>query len=119
MARGSQSLETAYRHAVITYGAMAASTVLYVVAVAVVSIAEAPFEGFAGQMPGLRIALWTAATFEAGLIGIVRRALLGSARTGDEDSQARRIRPAIRGPVELHAVDAGFRPAEQLFPKRT
>lgn len=91
MAGGSPRLETAYRHAVITYGAMAASTVLYVVAVAVVSISEAPFEGFAGQMPGLRIALWTAAAFEAGLIGIVRRALLGSGRSGDADSQARRL----------------------------
>ena len=63
MAGSSGGLETAYRNAAITCGAMAASTVLYVVAVAIVSISQAPFEGFAGQMQpaGLRIALWTAA----------------------------------------------------------
>jgi len=91
MAGGSGRLETAYRHAVITYGAMAAGTVLYVVAVAVVSISHAPFEGFAGQMPGLRIALWMSAAFEAGLIGIVRQTLLGGARAGDAESQAHRL----------------------------
>lgn len=91
MATGSGDLETAYRHAVITYGAMAAGTVLYLVAVAVVSISQAPFEGFAGPIPGLRLALWTAAALEAGLIGIVRRALLGSAGAGDRESLARRL----------------------------
>ena len=49
----SVGLETAYRNAAITCGAMAASTVLYPVAVAVVSVSQAPFEGFAGQAPAL------------------------------------------------------------------
>jgi F0F1-type ATP synthase membrane subunit c/vacuolar-type H+-ATPase subunit K len=92
MVGGAGSLETAYRHAAITCGAMAASTVLYAVAVAIVSISQAPFEGFAGQMPaGLRLALWTAAAFVAGLIGIVRRTLLGRSPAGDEVAQARRL----------------------------
>jgi hypothetical protein len=93
MAGGAGGLETAYRNAVITCGAMAASTVLYVVAVAIVSISQAPFEGFAGQMQpaGLRIALWTVAAFVAGLIGIVRRTLLGRSPAGDEVAQARRL----------------------------
>jgi hypothetical protein len=72
---------------------MAASTMLYAVAVAIVSISQAPFEGFAAQMQpaGLRLALWAAATFVAGLIGIVRRTLLGRSPAGDEAAQARRL----------------------------
>src|SRR5215510_7052671 len=79
MAGGSASLEAAYRNAAITCGAMAASTLLYAVAAAVVSISRAPFEGFAGQTQpaGFRLALWTIAVVVAGLIGVVRKAVLG------------------------------------------
>jgi hypothetical protein len=79
MAGGSAGLETAYRNAAITCGAMLASTLLYPVAAMIVSLSLAPFEGFVGEiMPtSLRIALWTAAAAVAGLIGVVRRALHG------------------------------------------
>ena len=40
---------------------------------------------------GLRIALWTAAAAVAGLIGVVRRALLGRSPAGDTAGQARRL----------------------------
>ena len=98
MAIGGIGLEAAYRNAVITCGAMAASTVLYAVVVAVMSVAQAPFEGFAGEgfagrleTSGLRVALWTLAVFEAGLIGIVRRTLLARSRAGDVSAQARQL----------------------------
>jgi hypothetical protein len=92
MVRGSAGLEAAYRNAAITCGAMAVSTLLYAVAVVVVSISQAPFEGFAGQMQsGVRLALWTSAVIVAGLIGIVRRRLLGRSPAGDQVAQARRL----------------------------
>src|SRR6516225_8857489 len=67
MAGGSASLEAAYRNAAITCGAMAASTLLYAVAVAVVSISQAPFEGFAGQTQpaGLRLVLFMLSAMRA------------------------------------------------------
>ena len=93
MATDSVGLETAYRIAAIICGAMAASTVLYALVVAVISVSQAPFEGFApsAQPSILRTALWTLALVEAGLIGLVRRALL--ARSGSEGAaaQARRL----------------------------
>ena len=93
MAVGLVSLETAYRNAAITCGAMAASTFLYAVAVVVVSISQAPFEGFAGQAQptGLRLALWTIAVVVAGVIGMARKALLGHSPSGDQAAQARRL----------------------------
>ena len=93
MAAGSASLEAAYRNAAITCGAMAASTFLYAVAVAVVSISQAPFEGFAGQAQptGLRLVLWIIAVVVAGVIGLVRKALLGHSPAGDQAAQARRL----------------------------
>ena len=92
MATDSVGLEAAYRNAAIICGAMAASTMLYAVAVAIVSITQAPFEGFAGQMqPAGRGAFWAAAALVAGLIGIVRRTLLGRSPAGDEAAQARRL----------------------------
>ena len=93
MVGSSVGLETAYRNAAITCGAILASTLLYPVAVAIVTIYQAPFEGFAGQtLPAsVRIALWTAAASVAGLIGIVRRALLRRSRAGNEEAQARRL----------------------------
>ena len=93
MAGSSAGLETAYRNAAITCGAMLASTLLYPVAAGIVSLSLAPFEGFVGQvMPtSLRIALWTAAAVVAGLIGVVRRALLGRSPAGDAAGQARRL----------------------------
>ena len=92
MAGGSAGLETAYRNAAITCGAMLASTLLYPVAAAIVSLSLAPFEGFVGPvMPiSLRIALWAGAAVVAGLIGVVRRALLGSP-AGNAAGQARRL----------------------------
>jgi len=93
MAEASVGLETAYRNAAITCGAILVSTLLYPVAVAIVTIYHAPFEGFTGQtLPTtVRIALWGAAAFVAGLIGLVRRALLGRSPAGDEAAQARRL----------------------------
>src|SRR5262249_26133972 len=66
------------------------------VAVAVVSISQAPFEGFAGQTQpaGLRLALWTIAVVVAGLIGVVRKALLGHSPAGDQAARAPRPVPA-------------------------
>src|SRR5262245_16443947 len=92
MAGNSVALETAYRNAAITCGAILFSPLLYPVAVVIVTISLSPFEGFAGQMPpAVRLALWTAATAVAGLIGIVRRALLGRSPAGDEVAQAKRL----------------------------
>jgi len=93
MAGSSAGLETAYRNAAITCGAMLVSTLLYPVAAVIVSLSLAPFEGFVGPaLPtGLRIALWTAAAVVAGLIGVVRRVLLGRSPAGDAAGQARRL----------------------------
>ena len=93
MAIGPGWLEAAYRNAAIICGAMAASTLLYAGVVAVISVVQAPFEGFARQAeaPALRIALWTVAVLEAGLIGVVRRALLTRARTEAVAAQAGRL----------------------------
>ena len=93
MVGGLAGLETAYRNAAITCGAMLASTLLYPVAAVIVGLALAPFEGFVGPTlpPGLRIALWTTAIIVAGLMGIVRRALLGTSPAGDTAGQARRL----------------------------
>src|SRR5712691_3235756 len=49
MAIGPGGLEAAYRNAAITCGAMAASTLFYAAVVAVISVSQAPFEGFAGR----------------------------------------------------------------------
>jgi hypothetical protein len=98
MAIGGIGLEAAYRNAAITCGAMVASTVLYAVVVAGISLTQAPFDGFAGEAfagrlepSGLRVALWTGAVFEAGLIGILRRTLLARSRAGGVSAQARRL----------------------------
>ena len=93
MAKDSVGLETAYRIAAIICGAMAASTVLYALVVAVISVSQAPFEGFApGAQPSiLRTALWTLALAEAGLIGLVRRALLARSRSEGAAAQGRRL----------------------------
>jgi len=93
MAIGPAGLEAAYRNAAIICGAMAASTLFYAGVVAVISISQAPFEGFAGQSQAstLRIVLWTVAVLEAGLIGVVRRALLTHARTESAATQAGRL----------------------------
>ena len=93
MATHQAGLETAYRTAAIVCGAMAASTVLYALVVAVISVTQAPFEGFApGAQPSiLRTALWTLAIIEAGLIGLVRRALLARSRSEGAAGQARRL----------------------------
>lgn len=93
MAIGSVGIETAYRNAAIICGAMAASTVLYALVVAVISVSQAPFEGFApsAQPSILRTALWTMALVEAALIGLVRRALLARSRSEGAAAQARRL----------------------------
>ncbi|HTY77796.1 MAG TPA: hypothetical protein VMI34_08265 [Candidatus Bathyarchaeia archaeon] len=93
MAGGSVALETAYRNAAITCGAILVSTLLYPVAVVIVTLSQAPFEGFAGQVlpAGVRVALWVAAAAVAGLIGMLRRALLGRSPAGDAAAQARRL----------------------------
>jgi hypothetical protein len=93
MAIGPSRLEAAYRNAAITCGAMAASTLFYAGVVAVISVFQAPFEGFAGpsQASPLRLALWTVAALEAGLIGVVRRALLSRARAESAATQAGRL----------------------------
>jgi hypothetical protein len=98
MTVGGNGFETAYRNAVITCGAMAVSTVLYAAVVAVISVTQAPFEGFAGEgfagrlePSGLRVALWAAAVFEAGLIGILRRTLLARSRSVGVSAQARQL----------------------------
>ena len=93
VAKDSACLETAYRNAAIICGAMAASTVLYALVVAVISTFQAPFGGFApGAQPSiLRSALWTMALVEAGLIGLVRRALLARSRSEGAAAQARRL----------------------------
>ncbi len=93
MARDSVGLETAYRIAAIICGAMAASTVLYALVVAVISVSQAPFEGFApaAQPSILRTALWTLALVEAGLIGLVRRALVARSRSEGAAAQGRRL----------------------------
>jgi F0F1-type ATP synthase membrane subunit c/vacuolar-type H+-ATPase subunit K len=93
MAINSVGVEAPYRNAAIICGAMAASTVLYALVVAVISVFQAPFEGFApGAQPSiLRSALWTMALVEAGLIGLVRRALLARSRSGGSAAQARRL----------------------------
>jgi len=93
MATDSVGLETAYRIARIICGAMAASTVLYALVVAVISVVQAPFEGFApGAQPSiLRSVLWTMALAEAGLIGLARRALLARSRVEGAAARARRL----------------------------
>jgi F0F1-type ATP synthase membrane subunit c/vacuolar-type H+-ATPase subunit K len=93
MAKDAVGLETAFRMAVIICGAMAASTVLYALAVAAISVSQSPFEGFApsAQPSILRTSLWTAAIVEAGLIGLVRRALLARSRSEGAAGQARRL----------------------------
>jgi len=93
MATESVGLETTYRDATIICGAMAASTVLYALVVAVISVYQAPFEGFApgAQASILRSALWAMALVEAGLIGLVRRALLARSRAEGAAAQARRL----------------------------
>ena len=93
MATHSIGLEAAYRSAAIICGAMAASTVLYALVVAAISVSQAPFEGFApsAEPSILRTALWTAALVEAGLIGLVRRALLARSRGEGAAAQARRL----------------------------
>ena len=93
MAKDSAGLEAAYRIAAIICGAMAASTALYALVVAVISIFQAPFEGFAPstQPSILRTALWAIALVEAGLIGLVRRALLARSRSEGAAAQARRL----------------------------
>ena len=90
MAIGQGGLEAAYRNAAITCGAMAASTLFYAAVVAVISVSQAPFGGFAGesQASTLRIALWTMALLEAGLIGVARRALLARWRAEGAAAQA-------------------------------
>ena len=89
----SVGLETAYRIAAIICGAMAASTVLYALVVEVISVFQAPFEGFvpSSQPLILRTALWTLAIVEAGVIGLVRRALLARSRSEGVEGQARRL----------------------------
>lgn len=91
--KDSVGLETAYRIAVIICGAMAASTVLYALVVAVISVSQAPFEGFApsAQPSILRTTLWMMALVEAGVIGLVRRALLARSRVEGAAAQARRL----------------------------
>jgi len=93
MAIGEGGLEAAYRNAAIICGAMTASTLLYAAVVAIVSVGLAPFEGFAGQSGAstVRIALWTAAAFEAGLIGFARRALLARSRVDGAGALAGRL----------------------------
>ena len=93
MASDSVGVEAAYRNAAIICGAMAASTVLYALVVAVISAFQAPFGGFdPGAQPSiLRSALWTMALVEAGLIGFVRRALLARSRSEGAAAQARRL----------------------------
>jgi len=93
MATDSVGIEAAYRNAATICGAMAASTVLYALVVAAISVSQAPFEGFGGpaQPSILRVALWTAAMVEAGLIGLVRRALLAGSRGEGAAAQARRL----------------------------
>jgi uncharacterized membrane protein len=93
MATDSVGVEAAYRNAAIICGVMAVSTVLYALVVAVISVFQAPFEGFApGTQPSiLRSALWTMALVEAGLIGFVRRALLARSRPAGAAAQARRL----------------------------
>ena len=93
MAIGPVGLEAAYRNAAIICGAMAASTLFYAGVVAVISISQASFEGFAGQSQAstLRIALWTVAVLEAGLIGVVRKVLLTRVRTESATIQAGRL----------------------------
>jgi F0F1-type ATP synthase membrane subunit c/vacuolar-type H+-ATPase subunit K len=93
MATDSDGLEAAYRNAAIICGAMAASTVLYALVVAVISVSLAPFEGFApAAEPSIRrTALWTMAIVEAGLIGFVRRALLARSRAEGAAAQSRRL----------------------------
>ena len=95
MVMGGPGLELAYRSAVITCGAMAASSLLYIAVVALISVWQAPFEGFAGESrggpldpSGLRVTLWTVAAVETGLIGIARRTLLARARAGAASAQA-------------------------------
>jgi len=93
MVTDSVGFEAAYRNAAIICGAMAASTVLYALVVTVISVSQAPFEGFApsAQPSILRTALWTLALVEAGLIGLVRRALLARSRGEGAAAQARRL----------------------------
>ena len=93
MAIGPGGLEAAYRNAAIICGAMAASTLFYAGVVEIISVFQAPFEGFAGQSgeSSLRVAIWTLAVLEAGVIGIVRRALLARARTEAAATQAGRL----------------------------
>ncbi len=89
----SVGFEAGYRNAAIICGAMAASTLLYALVVAAISLSQAPFEGFGGpaQPSILRVVLWTAALAEAGLMGLVRRALLARSRGADAAAQARRL----------------------------
>ena len=93
MTTDSVGVDAAYRNAAIICGVMAVSTVLYALVVAVISVFQAPFEGFApGAQPSiLRSALWTMALVEAGLIGFVRRALLARSRPAGSAAQARRL----------------------------
>ncbi len=93
MATDSVGLEAAHRNATIICGAMAAGTVLYALVVVAISLSQAPFEGLGGPAgPSfLRVALWTAAVAEAGLIGLARRALLARSRGEAAAAQARRL----------------------------
>jgi len=93
MATDSVGVEAAYRNAAIICGVMAASTVLYALVVAVFRVFQAPFEGFApgAQSSILRSALWTMALVEAGLIGLLRRALRARSRSESAAAQARRL----------------------------
>jgi F0F1-type ATP synthase membrane subunit c/vacuolar-type H+-ATPase subunit K len=93
MGRDSVGLDTAYRIAAIICGAMAASTVLYALVVEVIIVFQAPFDGFApSSLPStVRTALWTLAIVEAGVIGLVRRALLARSRSEGAAPQARRL----------------------------
>jgi F0F1-type ATP synthase membrane subunit c/vacuolar-type H+-ATPase subunit K len=110
MAKDPFGLETAYRIAAIICGAMAASTVVYALVVAVISVLQAPFEGFApsAQPSILRTALWTVALVDAGLIGLVRRALLARARSEGTAAQARRLITAAVVTAALSEVPAIF-----------
>jgi hypothetical protein len=106
--KDSAGLETAYRIAAIICGAMAASTVLYALVVVVISVSQAPFEGFAPRFQPsiLRTALWTMAVVDAGLVGLVRRALVARSRSEDAGAQARRLISAAVATAALAEMPA-------------
>ena len=108
MAKDSGGLETAYRIATIICGAMAASTVLYALVVTVISVSQAPFEGFApsAQPSTLRTTLWAVALVEAGLIGLARRSLLARSRSEGAAAQGRRLITAAVVTAALAEVPA-------------